>query len=146
MEWSIVAGRPVYLQLIEQLELAIVVGEYPPGEKIPGVRDLAAQAQVNPNTMQRALTELERTDIAIVTGDLDYAIAMQMAQGGMVKMTVLGNRSVKSVEIDKDALDPENADLLCETIAMAVNEAMEEIQKESDAIQEKITGQSGMPF
>ena len=35
MEWSIVAGRPVYLQLIEQLELAIVVGEYPPGEKIP---------------------------------------------------------------------------------------------------------------
>ena len=45
MEWSIVAGRPVYLQLIEQLELAIVVGEYPPGEKIPGVRDLAAQAQ-----------------------------------------------------------------------------------------------------
>ena len=64
----------------------------------------------------------------------------------MVKMTVLGNRSVKSVEIDKDALAPENADLLCETIAMAVNEAMEEIQKESDAIQEKITGQSGMPF
>ena len=34
----------------------------------------------------KALTELERTDIAIVTGDLDYAIAMQMAQGGMVKM------------------------------------------------------------
>ena len=67
-------------------------------------------------------------------------------KGGMVKMTVLGNRSDKSVEIDKDALDPENADLLCETIAMAVNEAMEEIQKESDAIQEKITGQSGMPF
>ena len=52
MEWSIVAGRPVYLQLIEQLELAIVVGEYPPGEKIPGVRDLAAQAQVNPNERQ----------------------------------------------------------------------------------------------
>ena len=63
MEWSIVAGRPVYLQLIEQLELAIVVGEYPPGEKIPGVRDLAAQAQVNPNTMQRALAELERTGL-----------------------------------------------------------------------------------
>ena len=49
MDWTIVAGRPVYLQLIEQLELAI----------IPGVRDLAAQAQVNPNTMQRALAELE---------------------------------------------------------------------------------------
>ena len=46
MDWTIVAGRPVYLQLIEQLELAIITGEYPPGEKIPGVRDLAAQAQV----------------------------------------------------------------------------------------------------
>ena len=79
MEWSIVAGRPVYLQLIEQLELAIVVGEYPPGEKIPGVRDLAAQAQVNPNTMQRALAELEarglletqRTAGRTVTGDVE---------------------------------------------------------------------------
>ena len=59
MDWTIVAGRPVYLQLIEQLELAIITGEYPPGEKIPGVRDLAAQAQVNPNTMQRALAELD---------------------------------------------------------------------------------------
>lgn len=43
MDWTIVAGRPVYLQLIEQLELAIITGEYPPGEKIPGVRDLAAR-------------------------------------------------------------------------------------------------------
>lgn len=60
MDWTIVAGRPVYLQLIEQLELAIITGEYPPGEKIPGVRDLAAQAQVNPNTMQRALAEWKR--------------------------------------------------------------------------------------
>ena len=59
MEWTIVAGRPVYLQLIEQLERSIVTGEYPPGGKIPGVRDLAAQAQVNPHTMQRALAELE---------------------------------------------------------------------------------------
>lgn len=58
MDWTIVAGRPVYLQLIEQLELAIITGEYPPGEKIPGVRDLAAQAQVNPNTMQRALARI----------------------------------------------------------------------------------------
>ena len=63
MEWSIVAGRPVYLQLIEQLELAIVVGDYPPGEKIPGVRDLAQEAAVNPNTMQKALSELERSGL-----------------------------------------------------------------------------------
>ena len=60
MEWQIAAGRPVYIQLVEQLERAVVTGVYPPGERVPAVRDLAAQAQVNPNTMQRALTELER--------------------------------------------------------------------------------------
>ena len=59
MQWNITAGRPVYLQLIEQIELAIVTGEYPAGSRIPPVRELAAQAGVNPNTMQRALQELE---------------------------------------------------------------------------------------
>lgn len=59
MIWQITADRPVYMQLVEQLELAIVAGEYPPGTKVPSVRDLAAQAAVNPNTMQRALQDLE---------------------------------------------------------------------------------------
>lgn len=59
MTWNIQPDRPVYLQLIEQLELALVTGEYPPGARMPAVRELAAQAGVNPNTMQRALQELE---------------------------------------------------------------------------------------
>ena len=59
MNWNITAGRPVYVQLIEQLELALVAGEFPPGSRIPPVRELAADAGVNPNTMQRALQELE---------------------------------------------------------------------------------------
>ena len=54
MNWNITAGRPVYVQLVEQLELALVAGEFPPGSRIPPVREL-----VNPNTMQRALQELE---------------------------------------------------------------------------------------
>ena len=60
MTWIITADRPIYLQLVEQLELAIVAGEYRAGGKLPSVRELAAEAAVNPNTMQRALTELER--------------------------------------------------------------------------------------
>ena len=60
MNWNITAGRPVYVQLVEQLELALVAGEFPPGSRIPPVRELAADAGVNPNTMQRALSELER--------------------------------------------------------------------------------------
>ena len=59
MEWNITPGRPVYLQLIEQLELAIVTGALPAGARVPPVRELAAEAGVNPNTMQRALQELE---------------------------------------------------------------------------------------
>lgn len=59
MIWIINAGRPVYLQLIEQMELAITAGEYRAGGKLPSVRELAAEAAVNPNTMQRALQELE---------------------------------------------------------------------------------------
>ena len=60
MAWDIRADRPVYLQLVEHLQTAVVTGEYPPGSRIPPVRELAGQAGVNPNTMQRALTELER--------------------------------------------------------------------------------------
>ena len=60
MNWNITAGRPVYAQLVEQLELALVAGEFPPGSRIPPVRELAADAGVNPNTVQRALSELER--------------------------------------------------------------------------------------
>lgn len=59
MAWDIRADRPVYLQLVEHLQTAIVTGEYPPGARIPPVRELAGQAGVNPNTMQRALAELE---------------------------------------------------------------------------------------
>lgn len=61
--WDFRADRPIYLQLIEQLQLMIVGGTYRPGDKLPSVRDLAQEAAVNPNTMQKALTELERSGI-----------------------------------------------------------------------------------
>lgn len=63
--WELDANRPIYLQIAERLELAICSGVYQPGERIPSVRDLAAQAGVNPNTMQRALTELERKNVVV---------------------------------------------------------------------------------
>lgn len=51
--------RPIYLQLVEQLELYLISGKIPPGGKLPSVRELAFATKVNPNTMQRALSELE---------------------------------------------------------------------------------------
>lgn len=53
-------GRPIYAQLVERLQGRIIGGEYPPGSRLDSVRDLAGAAGVNPNTMQRALVELER--------------------------------------------------------------------------------------
>ncbi len=53
------SDRPIYIQLVEQLELYIISGKIPPGERLPSVRDLALTTKVNPNTMQRALAELE---------------------------------------------------------------------------------------
>ena len=68
MQWRFSGGRPVYMQIMEHIRGAILVGEYPAGGRIPPVRDLAAQAQVNPNTMQRALLELEREGLLISCG------------------------------------------------------------------------------
>lgn len=63
MEWNFDNDRPIYTQLLEQIELKIISGEYPLGSKMPSVRELAAEAAVNPNTMQRALQELERNGL-----------------------------------------------------------------------------------
>lgn len=50
---------PIYIQLVEQLKIYIISGNIKPGERLPSVRELALQTQVNPNTMQKALSELE---------------------------------------------------------------------------------------
>ena len=79
MGWELKTDRPLYAQLIEQLELRICSGIYPPGSRMPSVRDLAQEASVNPNTMQRALAKLEedgllysnRTSGRFVTEDMD---------------------------------------------------------------------------
>ena len=59
------SGRALYLQLRDKLRDDIVGGVYASGQRLPGVRDLAFAAQVNPNTMQRALVELEDEGIII---------------------------------------------------------------------------------
>ena len=60
MEWKFTDDRPIWQQLSQQIAGQILIGVYPPGSKLPPVRELAAQLGVNPNTMQRAMAELER--------------------------------------------------------------------------------------
>ena len=68
MNWKFSGDRPVYQQIMESIRGSVLRGELSPGGKIPSVRDLAAQAQVNPNTMQRAMTELEREGLLVSGG------------------------------------------------------------------------------
>ena len=63
MHWCFSEDRPIYAQIIEQIKRAVISGELCAGDKMPSVRDLASDAGVNPNTMQRALAELERTGL-----------------------------------------------------------------------------------
>lgn len=63
MNWELTSDRPIYTQLLEELKRRIVSGYYQPGEKLLPVRELAQEAKVNPNTMQKALAELERQDL-----------------------------------------------------------------------------------
>lgn len=65
MRWNIRSDAPVYSQLVEHIKLAIVSGEFPLGSRLPSVRELAAEAGVNPNTMQRAFAELEREGLVL---------------------------------------------------------------------------------
>lgn len=63
MSWNLDSDRPIFIQILERIRMNIISGKYQPGEKLPSVRELAAEAAVNPNTMQRAFAELERTGL-----------------------------------------------------------------------------------
>lgn len=65
MPWDLKSDRPIYTQLIEQIEMMIFSGIYPPGSKLPSVRDMAQDAAVNPNTMQRALARMEEVGLIV---------------------------------------------------------------------------------
>ena len=113
MTWELNEDRPIYAQLIEQIQRQIISGAYQPGERLPSVRDLAAQAAVNPNTMQRALSELERSGLVFtqrtsgryITQDqaliqaAKQALAQQEAETFLRRMAALGLDRSQSLEI-----------------------------------------------
>lgn len=104
MAWQLDNDRPIYAQLVERIKLRIISGYFKPGEKLPSVRELAAEAGVNPNTMQKAFVELERSGLVqtyrtsgrIVTEDTErirstqMEIATQMVESFLKQMKDLG--------------------------------------------------------
>ena len=115
MGWNLKSDRPIYAQLVEQIKLKIISGTYPPGSKLLSVRDMAAEASVNPNTMQRALAELEsegllfsqRTSGRFVTEDKQLieeaknVLAMELAREFLRQMRELGYSGEQTAELLK---------------------------------------------
>lgn len=104
MRWDFHNDAPIYTQLVDQITRMIVSGSLPPGERLPSVRNFAMEAGVNPNTMQRALTELERNGLIysqrtsghFVTDQSDYLeaaktrLAAEAANQYLRDVTALG--------------------------------------------------------
>ena len=78
MEWKIAEDRPIWIQLSEQLTAQIASGVYQPGQRLPSVREFAADAGVNPNTMQRALTDLESKGLIITNRTAGRSVTQEM--------------------------------------------------------------------
>ena len=120
--WQLDKNRPIYIQLVEELQSRIVSGAYPPGAKVDSVRDLAAEAAVNPNTMQRALAELEqsgllraeRTSGRFVTEDEELiaavrkSLAKEKIEAFVRDMSVLGYRKQDMIILVKETLEGED--------------------------------------
>ncbi len=106
MEYTFDNNIPIYIQLLEYLKIYLISGVFKCGEKLPSVRDFAITFKVNPNTMQKALAELEnmkliyteRTNGKYVTNDPkvieklkdEYAIALAKSYVDGMKRIGLG--------------------------------------------------------
>lgn len=95
MAWDLDSDRPIFAQLAERIQMQIVSGYYPPGAKLPSVRELAAVAAVNPNTMQKAFAELERSGL----------IVTQRTNGRAVTEDAELIRGVKTMQAEKLVTD-----------------------------------------
>lgn len=79
MAWHFSSERPVYLQISERIIEFVLTGKYLPGEQIPSVRQLALEAAVNPNTVQRAFSDLENAGIVISRGTVGRYVTDDLA-------------------------------------------------------------------
>lgn len=118
MDWKITDDRPIWTQLSEQIAARIAAGAYSQGERLPSVRELAADAGVNPNTMQRAMADLESRGLVVtnrtagrsVTQDMETINALRAQQAReqimifLDKMGSLGYTRSEIRSILEDAL------------------------------------------
>ena len=123
MQWKLSDDRPIYVQLMETITAAIASGTLAAGSRLPSVREMAAQAGVNPNTMQRALAELERNGLLysqrtagrFVTDQSDRItqkrkeLAMQQIRIFLSSMKEMGYTSEQTLNLIQQAVKEEHS-------------------------------------
>lgn len=123
MPWNMDSDRPIFIQILERIRMNIISGKYKPGEKLPSVRELAAEAAVNPNTMQRAFAELERTGLVyskrtsgrFITEDQDMIellkedIAKEKIRLFLESMQQLGYRKDQILSLMRQSMEGEES-------------------------------------
>ena len=123
MQWKLSDNRPIYVQLMETITSAIASGTLAAGSRLPSVREMAAQAGVNPNTLQRALAELEREGLLysqrtagrFVTDQSDRItqkrkeLAMQQIRIFLSSMKEMGYTSEQTLNLIQQAVKEEHS-------------------------------------
>ena len=94
------------------------------------------------NQMQQMLMQRELQKAHDALAQKEFIVK----KAGIVEVVVMGDKTIKSISIDEEAMKDGEAELIQDTLIMALNEAFETIQKENDEIEERITGRSGLPF
>lgn len=126
MPWNLNSDRPIFIQIIERIQTDIISGVYKPGDKLPSVRELAQEASVNPNTMQKALSELERTGLVysqrtsgrFITEDtamienLKSELAKEIIEQFLDKMKKLGIQKEEAISLISEISKGDNHDTI----------------------------------
>ena len=99
---------------------------------------------MNMNMMKQV--QKMQQDMVKMQEELEAKEYTATAGGGVVKATVSGKRELTALEIDPDAVDPEDVEMLQDMVIAAVNEAMRKVEEASGAGMSKITGMKGLPF
>lgn len=97
------------------------------------MQQMLIQAQKMQRQLQKAMAELEAKEFVV-------------EKAGLVTVTLTGDKKVKSISIDKDALNPDDAEMVQDTLVSAINEALEQITAETNRINEEVTGRNGGLF
>ncbi|MBO6280138.1 MAG: YbaB/EbfC family nucleoid-associated protein [Bacilli bacterium] len=97
------------------------------------MQQMMIQAQKMQRELQKAQDALAKKEFTI-------------NKAGLVNIVVFGNKTIKEIKIEEDGFDPDNKEMIEELIVSGLNELFEQITAESDAIQERITGRTGLGF